>query len=385
MRASFSGDLGAIAAPDIAIDLGDAGMFRGSGRWREAVGRDMALTLATGGLDLSHIHSRLRKTAIRGDIVVSPADGQVRVVATLTDARLALRAEVLAGGDAVDIRRAELTAGKGSITAAGKLQLADARAFELTGKVSHFNPADFGDYPAADLNADFNAMDGEAAEAWQVHASLAFAPSRLIGRPLTGKAELVATAQTLRDVDVALAIGSNRLNARGAVAFGAAAPAVQKLVWNVDAPRLAELGDAFGGSVTASGEIVSRGAAQQAEASIEARELKLPGGHRFAILSGTVRADGVPSRGLAEMQVKVDATSSGYASSAIKLTTATLAFDGSLRRHVMRARPPPMTRSMCAPTPLAGSMQATCGGARSRGWTIAGWYRLRCRRRRACW
>ena len=336
MRASFNGDLGAIAAPDITIDLGDAGLFRGSGRWREAAGRDMALTLATGALDLSRIHSRLRKTAIRGDIVVSPADGQVRVVATLADARLALRAEVLAGGDAVDIRRAELTAGKGAITAAGKLQLADARAFELTGKVSHFNPADFGDYPAADLNADFNA-DGGAAEAWRVHASLAFAPSRLIGRPLTGKAELVATAQTLRDVDVALAIGSNRLNARGAVAFGAAAPAGQKLVWNVDAPRLAELGDAFGGSVTASGEIVSRGAAQQAEASIEARELKLPGGHRFAILSGTVRADGVPSRGLAEMQVKVDATSSGYVSSGIKLTTATLAFDGSLRRHVMRA------------------------------------------------
>ena len=78
-----------------------------------------------------------------------------------------------------------VAAGSGRVDLAGTASLTGEQAFKLTANAANFNPASFGDYPAADINADVHAA-GHIAPAWKVAADFALRPSRLFNQPLSG-------------------------------------------------------------------------------------------------------------------------------------------------------------------------------------------------------
>src|SRR5207245_5759940 len=91
------------------------------------------------------------------------------------------------------VGRAGLRAGASDLSLSGQADVAAAQNFTFSGALQRFNPADFGAYPAADINADLR-LDGHLAPAWQLAANVALRPSRLFQQPLSGKGSVMVDA-----------------------------------------------------------------------------------------------------------------------------------------------------------------------------------------------
>jgi translocation and assembly module TamB len=329
--ASFSGNAKRVELSGLAIDLGSGGQFSGTGEWREGNAR---LNLQTQNFNLKGVHTKLKPTAIRGEIALVPQADAWRVTGRLSEQKLSLQVDADVTKGAVNLERALLTAGKGVFDAKGQMKLTGQSAFNVAGNLKQFNPAELGEYPAADLNADIK-LEGLAEAAWQVRADIALGNSRLVNRPLSGKAKFAASAQSLRDVDVDLLVGGNRLTARGGFGLDGLQKAQQKLVWNIEAPRLAELSSGLSGNLSANGEAEGSLNAAVITASLEGRDLRILSAHRIKLLNGRARIE-VKDGKTADAQIKADITANEYQSANLSLKRATLALEGSRAAHVLK-------------------------------------------------
>lgn len=331
--ANFSGNAKRIELRALTIDLANGGQFSGTGEWSDGKAR---LNLQTQNLNLNGVHARLKPTAIRGEIALAPQADAWRVTGRLAEQKLSLQVDATVGKEAVNLERALLTAGKGVFDANGQVRLGGQRAFNVVGSLKQFNPAELGDYPAADLNADIK-LEGLADAAWQVRADAALINSRLMNRPLSGKARFAASAQSLRDVDVELSVGGNRLTARGGFGLDGAekGKAPQKLVWNIEAPRLAELSSDLSGNLSANGEAEGSLNAAVMTASLEGRDLRILAAHRIKLLNGRARIE-VKDGNANDALIKAEITASEHQSASISLKRAALGLEGSRAAHVLK-------------------------------------------------
>lgn len=274
LSADVTGDSLALTFSRIDADLGAAGRLSGRGSYVFADGGTPALEGVVRALDLRALHGKLIASKFAGPIAISRHSGVVQVDTRLADGgrRVRLRAELQ--GSEIRIAEARLALGTSRIAGSGTVDLAKNRPFDLTGDVAHFDPRDFGDFPKADVNATFKLAGTmgvpappHGATAFRIMTRLDLAPSRVMDRPVAGR--LVGTvagavaerrgpsksgsALTIHEVsnaDVALTFGSNHLDARG----GFGRPQDQ-LKWNIDAPRLADLGAGIGGSLKGNGAL----------------------------------------------------------------------------------------------------------------------------------
>lgn len=271
MRGKLGGNLASLQVSDVLVDFGAAGKFTGSG----AVERTMADTglgtaefvLHTDRLDLKGLHSRMKATRIAGDIKLANAGDTQTLIARLADSGMRLDARATLAGNLITIEQARLAAGAGRVDLAGSAALSGDQAFKVTANSVHFNPASFGDYPAADINADIHAS-GHIAPAWKVAADFALRQSRLFNQPLSGKGKLDADASHVSNVAATLAFGQNTVDLRGS--FGAPG---EKLLWSVDGEQLsAARGDLYG-ALKANGAITGTMAAPRTSFVIDANNL----------------------------------------------------------------------------------------------------------------
>jgi translocation and assembly module TamB len=271
MRGKLGGNLASLQVSDVLVDLGTAGKFTGSG----ALERTMADTglgtaefvLHTDRLDLKALHSRMKATRIAGDIKLANAGNTQTLIARLAESGMRLDARATLAGTELTIEQARLAAGTGHVDLAGNATLGGDQAFKVAGSAAHFNPASFGDYPAADINADLRAA-GHIAPAWKVAADFALRPSRLFNQPLSGKGKLEADAAHISNVDATLALGQNTVGLRGS--FGAPG---EKLLWNLDGRQLsAARGDLYG-ALKASGAITGTMASPRTTFVVDANGL----------------------------------------------------------------------------------------------------------------
>ncbi len=330
----FAGDAKRIAMTDLILDLGTAGQFRGTADYRNdaalTVLDRITLALTTQNLNLNGVHAKLRKTAIKGEATIKPAQGGVNIAGNFREAKLALSVEARADKETLNVARAELSAGSGRLSFDGSMKLKGDRDFQAKAVLKKFNPAEFGDYPAADLNADMVAS-GIAADAWRVKLDTVFAPSRFMGQPLSGKANLVASADALRDVDVALALGANQFFARGAMGIKAA-DSNATLTWKLDAPQLAQLHRDLAGSVNASGIASGSLSAPNIEAELQAKELRLFAEHRIKTASGRAK---IAMNSKTDAALSADLQATGYASKAISVDRGSIKLDGTRTAHTL--------------------------------------------------
>lgn len=258
MRGQLGGNLASMKISDVLLDLGGAGRFTGSGsveRGPDEKGLGTArFALHTDRIDLKQIHGSMKKTAIAGDVVVANTQDTQTLNVNLLDAGMRLVAEAALKNNVLDVREARITAGKGSVRVTGNANLLDKKPFKANLVASHLDPAAFGDFPQADINAEINAA-GALAPQWQVAADFALRPSRLFDQPLSGKGKLDAGAVAnggihVHGVDAALALGQNTVELRGA--FGQPG---EKLSWRVDGRQLAALRKDLYGALVANGVV----------------------------------------------------------------------------------------------------------------------------------
>ena len=289
MRGKLGGNLAALKISDVLVDFGVAGKFTGDG----AVARTMDDTglgtaefvLHTDRLDLKSLHSRMKSTKIAGDIKLANAGATQMLIARLADSGMRLDARAELADNLLTIDQARLSAGAGRVDLQGSAALTGDQAFKITASAAHFNPAAFGDYPAADLNADVHAA-GHVAPAWKVAADFALRPSRLFNQPLSGKGRLDADAAHISNVAATLALGQNTVDLRGS--FGAPG---ERLLWNVDGKQLAAARSDLYGALKASGAVTGTMAAPRTTFVVDANGLGWAAATRKAD-NGTLHASG---------------------------------------------------------------------------------------------
>ncbi len=266
ISAQLDGTLQAANIKDIVLDLADAGRVSGSGSVTDG---KAAFTLDADKINLKAIDTKLNRTAIAGDIVLSALDGRQVLKARLGQDRYQLALDATLADGLLNLQQAKLSAGNSTLNLQGQARTDAAQAFALTGSVKNFNPSDFGDYPAADVNAALR-LDGHLAPSWQVAADIKLQPSRLLKQPLSGQATFNADTKRLQDVDLALRLGGNLIAAQGN--FGAPK---DSLVLSIDAINLAMLQAGLAGAVRATGTLTGSMAAPQLAFDASAQGLVL--------------------------------------------------------------------------------------------------------------
>ncbi|QJD99534.1 hypothetical protein HH212_05445 [Massilia forsythiae] len=271
MRGQLGGNLSAMRISDVLIDLGGAGRFTGSGavdRGADEQGIGTAqFTLHTDRIDLKQLHGSMKPTAIAGDLTIANARDTQTLTVNLADAGLRLVAEAALANNVLTVRDARLAAGKGSVRVTGTANLLDKKPFKANVVASRLDPAAFGDFPKADINAEINAS-GVLAPQWDVAADFALRPSRLFDQALTGRGKLAADAAHVHGVDATLALGQNKVDLNGA--FGKPG---EKLAWKLDGRQLGALRADLYGALLASGVVSGTMQAPRTTFDVDARGL----------------------------------------------------------------------------------------------------------------
>lgn len=291
MHGDLTGNLSALEISGAEIDFGGAGKFSGKGTLTRVDGEQGLGTanfvLHTDRLDLKQLHSRMKATKIAGDIRLANASGTQTLTAQLVEAGMRLDADAVLANNLLQIKQARIAAGGSSIRVTGNASMAGTREFKLAASAVNFNPASFGDYPAADINADLNA-NGVMAPDWKVAASFALRPSRLFKQPLSGSGKFNADAKHISGLAATLALGANSVDLRGS--FGAPG---ETITWRMDGKQLAAVSKDLYGSVAANGVISGTMAAPRTSFVVDAKGLgwaQLPKG--ASANAGTLRATG---------------------------------------------------------------------------------------------
>jgi translocation and assembly module TamB len=305
MRGRLGGNLASMKITDVLLDLGGAGSFTGSGSVeRGPIDKGLGtaqFALKTNRLDLKQIYGSMKQTAIAGSLRVANTQDTQTLNVDLVDAGMRLAAEAQLANNVLTVRQAQLTAGSGSVRLSGTANLADKKPFKVIATASRLNPAAFGAFPQADINADIHAS-GALAPQWQVAADFALRPSRLFDQPLTGQGKLDADANHVHNVDATLALGQNTVALRGS--FGKPG---EQLAWHVDGRQLNALRGDLYGALAANGVVTGTMQAPRTTFTLDAnglgwvaRERKNNNGNLHA--SGEAWLGGTPAARVAEVK-----------------------------------------------------------------------------------
>ncbi|WP_338846807.1 translocation/assembly module TamB domain-containing protein [Massilia sp. W12] len=228
------------------------------------------------GLDLQGLHSKMRPTRIHGWLEADSANSwqeaawrtELRDDTVLRGASLQARGK--ASRQALELQQLRLQAPGGNLQAQGKLGLQGARAFQLQGELQHWNPARWGDFPAADVNARWDAQgSAPSGAAWQGQAKLQLLPGQLWKQELRGAIQAQAKAGSPLQLDANLELGAHRLHAQGQLASSAGQE--HRLRWELALNQLQTLPplEKWSGNLQAQGEL--RGSLQQSQLIIQAQ------------------------------------------------------------------------------------------------------------------
>jgi translocation and assembly module TamB len=321
---AFEGGFEALSLRDIRLDMGEAGRFTGSGNLQQ---QRLHFDLSTAAFNLRGMHSKLKPTRLAGAMRFELASDAQSVQALLEQQHYQIRLDAAHRDAMVEIKQASIMSAGSELSLSGALPLDKTRAFHAQGKLRNFNPNNFGDYPAAAINAEFSA-EGSMRPQLQTALHLSIADSSYRGQTLGGQGDSMISAERIWDTALKLNLGNNRLSAEGA--FGMAE---DRLKWQLDAPDIGALGSHFAGQAQATGEIGGSWTQPDGQFSLSAVNLNWDNTQHLAQLS----AKGKLAPG-ADGELALNAELSGYHSGESKqgglaLDHATLAVTGRRSHH----------------------------------------------------
>ncbi len=269
---------GDIVLSDLALQAAGEGRADGTAAWRAG---QLQLQLTVRGLDLAGVVSTLRATSLDGKVNLEGDLSAQRMEASLRQDGYALNLKARHEPGQVDVDEATVQRGKARVQFSGHLTLKDARPFQVQAVLRDFDPAAFGDYPAARLSADIDAS-GSLAPRPVVRLHYVVAPGSTYRQAaLGGEGRLQWRSGRVSDAQVGLSLGGTRLAAHGA--FGATDDHLQ---WSLESPDLGVLGPDFGGQLKVSGVVSGSMTAPSGNLMLEAARLRWAGRLALARLRG---------------------------------------------------------------------------------------------------
>ncbi|MDD5365497.1 MAG: translocation/assembly module TamB domain-containing protein [Gallionellaceae bacterium] len=345
LSARFSGNADGLDLTDLNLDLARAGHFTGSGR---ADPERLALDLKTRDFDPRGLYGKLRSLRLAGAIRLQ-ADGERQgLQADLGYQRYRLTLDAEQRDRVLHIKQARLVSGAGQLSLFGTLGLDEARSFDLAGGLDGFDPAAFGDYPKARINASFHGA-GRLTPAPETSLSFAIADSRFRNQPLAGQGNLRLAEKRLWDSDAELRLAGNRLRLQGA--FGAPG---DRLAFQLLANQLGVVDPALSGRIEATGQLSGSLATPAGEADIQAEGLAWGKDYRLGSLHAKARLD----QGLDGI-LALDARLAKLNTPALTLDRASLIGQGRRDRHSLVI--------------TAGNPDLDLGAEVAGAWREAGW------------
>lgn len=246
LTARLSGTPEKIQLSDLLIRLHEGGQLNGSARVAEA---DTHANLVATGLNLHGMHGKLAKTAMKGSLNLGWDGKNGTLLADMSQSGYQIHLDARQTDDLITLKNALVQAGKGELLLTGDMSLSGAGEFQLKGALKRFNPASFGEFPDAGINASMQAS-GNLFGQRSVSGAFNIADSHLAGQALTGSGKLALRGERLTNVDISVKLAENRLWAAGN--FGAAG---DRLAVKLDAPNLGHLGADFAGKASAEGVV----------------------------------------------------------------------------------------------------------------------------------
>lgn len=252
----------------LEIDLGAAGRFSGDGQWRDG---HFAVNLSSPSLNLAGVHQDINPTRIRSTLKLEGDADRQTLIADVAET-WGQGSLTLSLADAVlRLQDAAFSGQAGRLTASGSLQLDSGRAFTATFDATQINPARFGNFPRARLNAR-GQVSGVLRPELSLQTQFTLPPGDLEGRPVKGQGRLHYANRRLTDTDIDLDLAGNRALFKGA--FGRAG---DRMVWDINAPALARLNLGLAGRLTSTGSVSGDPLQPQIDAQLDASGLRLPG------------------------------------------------------------------------------------------------------------
>ena len=315
MEASINAALDELRLDALQLD-GGGGKLLGWLLWRKDETDQTEATVPVG-------FGRLKANLEAQGIDPSRLDG--RLPSRRVDARLEM--------DAVEARqqgKLSLSTGEMQLEAEGEIvaSAVGRPVFVLNLDLHNFNPAAF--HPASPpasikLHA---ALSGTLIEKPAIAVHYKFGESRFNGRLLTGSGLFTWDGMRVRNADLMFDIAENRLKLTGA--WG---EIQDRLVLDIDAPRLADIGFGLGGRLRASSSITGALEAPAGTLKVNAEKLHLPDVLEISSLTGEARIEAGASGLLA-----LSLTASGLAAGDARFATINLTADGKRDRHQIQAK-----------------------------------------------
>lgn len=266
-KSDFVTDFRAARLESLAVGMSGGGRISGSGALSED--GHAALTLAAHGVNLQGLHTRLLATELNGriDILLAHTDAAVR--AQLAQGPLAIEVDAARRGAEIAVHHARVTARGGRIEARGKLGTEGDMPVTAQATFAGFDPAEWGSYPAANLNGEITLQGTIARRSGAL--TYRMTQSSFRGAAVAGHGTARVTEERVESADMALEIGANRFAMHGA--FGAAGDA---LAVSVAARRLAQIDPRVEGRVDVSARATGSWRAPQLSFTASGADLRGP-------------------------------------------------------------------------------------------------------------
>ncbi|MBA3032560.1 MAG: translocation/assembly module TamB domain-containing protein [Gammaproteobacteria bacterium] len=318
----FAGTLDQLELSALDLDMAAAGRFSGSGQLKD---QQLQLVLNTVRFNPQHIHGKLHPLQLAGDMRLSAQPELQQLVADLRYQGFRLHLDALHRDETIELRAATVESAAGKLALQGTLALPGPQPFKLAGTLQNFNPADFGDYPVARLNATFSGS-GSLAAGPQAALEFAIADSQLRHQPLSGQGKLNVSPQRIWNSQLLLRLADNRLEAQGALGGPD-----DRLDFKLAAENLSALDPQLGGKGHATGTLAGRFAALSGNIDAQLDNLSWRKQYRVASL----RAKGRLEQGVAG-QLELDASVRGLVTPQLRLERASVQAQGTRSQHTLQ-------------------------------------------------
>nr|WP_314486304.1 translocation/assembly module TamB domain-containing protein [uncultured Kingella sp.] len=218
----------------------------------------------------------------------------------------------------------------GEVKLAGKLELFQNQKLALQASSQNFNPsALYPSFPQGNINGKIQAT-GEIAKQ-QIHSELNFAPSTLSGTNLSGSGVVDYRDNHLSRADLAIHLGSNHINTKGA--YGKQG---DNLALDINAPNLNLFGFGLQGALTAKGSLkTTANGYTQVDANLngQARGFALGEALRIQNLDFKIQASPSPTAPL-----NITLNGNHISASGIAIDNINASLNGTQRQHQFKAQ-----------------------------------------------
>lgn len=282
LDANLHGTLTDISLTSLSIVLNQRGRIVGSGHWHN---EGLDLHLLAQQIDLNTLYQPLHATHLDGKLDMAVTAQRQTLHAVLNQANYNMDLAAIYQQQRLSITSAKLFKDSSSLIFSGELNLSGSRKFSAQGQLNRFNPAQFGHFPVARINADFNTQ-GQLQPQLQTRLQLAINRSRYNNAPLSGHLKTLITPTHVADTTAQFQLGANKLDLQGS--FGAPR---DQMIWQLNAPDITVFGAGWGGKLMANGTLLGSLAQPGGEMNLQGEQLAGPSGTHIAQINTRLKID----------------------------------------------------------------------------------------------